>query len=66
MAYPWFSIIAITLVVVLAAIAVTASIGVWRSQSLSVPSRAILIAVIALVTATAITWIVFVAPVYVD
>ena len=66
MAYPWFSIIAITLVVVLVTIAVTASVGVWRAGSLSLPSRAGLIALIAIATAAAITWIVFVAPVYVD
>jgi hypothetical protein len=66
MAYPWFSIIALTLVAVLAGIAVAASVGVWRAGSLSVLSRASLIAFIAVVTAAAITWIVFVAPVYVD
>jgi hypothetical protein len=39
---------------------------VWRAPSLSVPSRAGLIALIAVVAAAAIMWIVFVAPAYVD
>ena len=66
MAYPWFSIIALTLVAVLAGIAVATIVGVWRAGSLSVPCRASLIAFIVVVTAAAITWIMFVAPVYVD
>jgi len=66
MAYPWFPIIAWTLVAVLACIAVAASVRVWRAPSLSVPSRAGLIALIAVVAAAAIMWIVFVAPAYMD
>lgn len=66
MAYPWFSIIALTLVAVLALLAVGASVAVWRMRSLAPAYRCALIAVIAVVAAAAIGWIVFVSPVYMD
>jgi hypothetical protein len=66
MAYPWFSIIALALIAVLAIIAAGASIAVWRIRSLAVPYRGGLIAVIAVVALAGIGWIYFVAPVYFD
>ena len=66
MAYPWFTIIALTLVAVLAIIAVGASVAVWRTRLLAAPFRGGLIAVIAVVTLAGIGWIYFVAPVYMD
>jgi hypothetical protein len=63
MAYPWFSIIALALVAVLALLAVGASVAVWRIRSLAAAYRCGLIAVVA---AAGIGWIVFVSPVYVD
>jgi hypothetical protein len=66
MAYPWFSIIALALIAVLAIVAVGASIAVWRIRSLAVPYRAGLIAVITVVALAGIGWIYFVAPVYMD
>ena len=66
MAYPWFSIIALAVVVVLAFLAVGASVAVWRIRSLGSAYRCGLIGVIAVVAAAGIGWIVFVSPVYVD
>jgi hypothetical protein len=66
MAYPWFSIIALALVAVLALLAGGASVAVWRIRSLAVAYRCGLIGVIAVVAAAGIGWIVFVSPVYVD
>ena len=66
MAYPWFTIIALTLIAVLAIIAVGASVAVWRIGSLAAPYRGGLIAVIAVVASVGIAWIFFVSPVYVD
>lgn len=66
MAYPWFSIIALALVAVLALLAVGASVAVWRIRSLAAGYRCGLIGAIAVVVGTAIAWIVFVSPVYVD
>ena len=66
MAYPWFSIIALTLVAVLALLAVGASVAVWRLRSLAMAYRCGLIGAIAVVAAAGIGWIVFVSPVYVD
>jgi len=66
MAYPWFSIIALTLVGVLALLAVSASVAVWGMRSLAAAYRCALIAAIAVVAAAGIAWIVFVSPVYLD
>jgi hypothetical protein len=66
MAYPWFSILALALVAVLAIVAVGVSVAVWRIGSLAWPYRAGLIAVFAVVALAGIGWIVFVSPVYVD
>jgi hypothetical protein len=66
MAYPWFSIIALALVAVLAVVAIAAGVAVWRIRSLPVSYRGGLIAIVALVAAAAIGWIVFVSPVYLD
>ena len=66
MAYPWFSIIALTLVAVLALLALGASVAVWRIRSLAAAYRCGLIGVIAVVAAAGIGWIVFVSPVYMD
>ena len=66
MAYPWFSIVALVLVAVLAILAVGFSVAVWRVRSLAAAYRCGLIGVIALVAAAGIGWIVFVAPVYMD
>ena len=66
MAYPWFSIITLALVGVIALLAAGASVVVWRVRSLAVAYRSALITVIAVLAAAAIGWIVFVAPVYVD
>lgn len=66
MAYPWYSIIALALVGVLALLAVGASVAVWRMRSLPAAYRCALIAVIAVVAAAGIGWIVFVSPVYMD
>jgi hypothetical protein len=66
MAYPWFSIIALTLAGVLAVLAVAGSVAVWRIRSVAAAYRCLLIAAIGVVAGTAIAWIVFVAPVYVD
>ena len=66
MAYPWFSIIALALVAVLALLAVGASVAVWRIRSLAAGYRCGLIGAIAVVVGAAIGWIVFVSPVYVD
>ena len=66
MAYPWFSIIAVALIAVLALLAVGASVAVWRTRSLAVPYRGGLIAVILVGAAAGIGWMFFVAPVYVD
>lgn len=65
MAYPWFSIIAWTLIALLACVAVGASVAVWRIRSVSVSYRGGLIVLISLVAAAGIGWIVFVSPVYV-
>jgi hypothetical protein len=59
MADPWFSIIALALVAVLALLAVGASVAVWRIRSLAAEYRA------ASSSGAAIGWIVFVSPVYV-
>jgi hypothetical protein len=66
MAYPWFSIIALGLVAVLAVAAVTAIVAVWRNRSQSASFRGVLIALIAVVAAALMGWIIFVSPVYVD
>ena len=66
MAYPWFSIIALALIAVLAILAVGSSVAVWRMRSLTAAYRCGLIGVIALVAAASIGWIVFVAPMYMD
>ncbi len=66
MAYPWYSITALGLAVVLAILAVGASVLVWRIRSLPTPSRYGLIGLIALFAASGIAWIVLVSPVYVD
>jgi hypothetical protein len=66
MAYPWFSIIALALVAVLAIVAVGVSVAVWRIGSLAWPYRTGLIAVFAVVALAGIGWIVFVLPVYLD
>ena len=66
MAYPWFSVIALTLATVLAILALGASVAVWRMRSLAVTYRCGLIGVIAAVAAAGIGWIAFVSPVYVD
>jgi hypothetical protein len=66
MAYPWFSIIALALIAVLAIIAAGASIAVWRMRSLAVPYRGGLIGVITVAALAGIGWIYFVAPVYFD
>lgn len=66
MAYPWFSIIALTLVAMLALLTVGASVAVWRIRSLATIYRYGLIGAIAVVAGAGIGWIVFVSPVYVD
>lgn len=66
MAYPWFSIIALALVAVLVLLTVGAGVAIWRMRSLAAAYRCALIAVVAVTAASAIGWIVFVAPVYVD
>ena len=66
MAYPWFSIIGLMLIAVLAILAVGASVVVWRARSLAEPYRGGLIAAIAVVAVAGIGWIYFVAPVYFD
>ncbi len=66
MAYPWFPIIALALVAVLALLAVGASVAVWRIRSLAAAYRCGLIGAIAVIAAAGIGWIVFVSPVYVD
>jgi uncharacterized membrane protein len=66
MAYPWFSIIALALIAVLAIGAVGASIALWRIRSLAVAYRCSLIGLIGVVAAAGIAWIFFVSPVYVD
>ena len=66
MAYPWFSIIMLTLAGVLALLALGGSVAVWRIGSLAAGYRCGLIGVIAVVAAAGIGWIVFVSPVYVD
>jgi hypothetical protein len=66
MAYPWFSIIALTLIAVLAIVAVGASVAVWRIGSLAAPYRGGLVAVITVGALAGIGWIYFVAPVYFD
>lgn len=63
---PWYSITALALAVVLAILAVGASVVVWRIRSLPTRSRYGLIGLIALFAASGIAWIVFVSPVYVD
>jgi len=65
-AYPWFPIIGLALVAVLALLAVGASVAVWRIRSLAATYRCGLVGVIAVVAGAAIGWIVFVSPVYVD
>ena len=64
--YPWFSVLALTLVAVLALLAGGASVAVWRIGSLAVAYRCGLIGAIAVVAAASIGWVVFVSPVYVD
>jgi hypothetical protein len=66
MAYPWFSIISLVMVAVLAFVAVAASLVVWRIRSLGMAYRGGLIALIAAIAVAGIGWIVFVSPVYVD
>jgi hypothetical protein len=66
MAYPWFSIIALALIAVLAIVAVGASLAVWRIRSLAVPYRGGLVTVIMVVALAGIGWVYFVAPVYFD
>jgi hypothetical protein len=63
---PGFSVIALTLIVLLATLAVGASVAVWRIRSLAAAYRCGLIGVIAVIAAAGIGWIVFVWPVYVD
>jgi hypothetical protein len=66
MAYPWFSIIALALIAVLAIVAVGTSLAVWRIRSLAVPYRGGLVTVIMVVALAGIGWVYFVAPVYFD
>ncbi len=63
---PGFSLLALTMVAVLAILAMGASVAVWRIRSLAVTYRCGLIGVIAAVAAAGIGWIAFVSPVYVD
>jgi hypothetical protein len=63
---PGFSIIALTLIAVLPLLAVIAAVAVWRIRSLAAAYRGGIIALIGVVAAVAIGWIVFVSPVYVD
>jgi len=63
---PGFSIIALTLIAVLALLAVIGAVAVWRIRSLAAGYRGGIIALIVVVAAVAIGWIVFVSPVYVD
>ena len=65
MPHAWFSTIALTLVAVIAVLAVGASVMVWRIR----PTRAArygLTAAIAFVASAIIVWIIYVWPVYVD
>jgi uncharacterized membrane protein len=66
MTYPGYSILALALVVVLALLAVGASVAVWRIRSMTAASRYGLMGLIAVFATAGITWIVFVSPVYVD
>jgi hypothetical protein len=63
---PGFSIIALTLIAVLPLLAVIAAVAVWRIRSLAAGYCGGIIALIGVVAAVAIGWIVFVSPVYVD
>jgi len=65
MPHSWFSTIALTLVTVIALLAVGASVMVWRIRRTGA-SRYGLIAAIAVVASAAVFWIVFMSPVYVD
>jgi len=60
MPHTWFSTIALTLIAVIALLAVGASVAVWRIRSIG------LMATIWLVATAAILWVIFVWPVYVD
>jgi hypothetical protein len=64
--HPFFSTIALTLVAVIALLAVGASAVVWRIRSTGAASRGSLVAAIVLVATAAILWVIFVWPVYVD
>ncbi len=66
MTYPGYSILALALIVVLALLAVGASVAVWRIRSMTAASRYGLMGLIAVFATAGITWIVFVSPVYVD
>jgi hypothetical protein len=69
MAGLWFLILALTLVVVLALLAASASVAVWRIRSLALIYRCSLIGVIAIagaVVVAGIGWIVLMVPVYAD
>jgi hypothetical protein len=55
MAYPWFSIIALALVAVLALLAVGTSVAVWRIRSLAAAYRCGLILAIAGVAAARVS-----------
>jgi hypothetical protein len=60
MAYPGFSIIALALVGMVALLAVGGSVAVWRIRSLAAVYRCALSAVVAVVVAAGLGWIVFV------
>jgi hypothetical protein len=65
MPHSWFSTIALTLITVIAFLAIGASVMVWRIRTTGA-SRYGLIAAIAVVASAAVLWIVFMWPVYVD
>ena len=66
MTYTGYSILALALVVVLALLAVGASVAVWRIRSMTAASRYGIMGLVAVFATAGTAWIVFVSPVYVD